>query len=37
MGSTVLVRIFDSTIEVRDRQTQALLRIHPRFTDWLST
>jgi transposase len=33
IGSTVLVRIFDSTIEVRDRQTQALLRIHPRFTE----
>lgn len=33
IGSTVLVRVFDSTIEVRDRQTQALLRIHPRFTE----
>jgi transposase len=31
IGSLVLVRVFDSTIEVRDRQTQALLRIHPRF------
>jgi transposase len=31
IGSMVLVRIFDSTIEVRDRQTQTLLRIHPRF------
>ena len=30
IGSLVLVRVFDSTIEVRDRQTQALLRIHPR-------
>jgi transposase len=31
IGSLVVVRVFDSTIEVRDRQTQALLRIHPRF------
>jgi transposase len=33
IGSMVLVRIFDSTIEVRDRQTQTLLRIHPRFKE----
>ncbi|MDX6501778.1 MAG: hypothetical protein QOG23_5038 [Blastocatellia bacterium] len=30
IGSLVSVRIYDSTIEIRDRRTQALLRTHPR-------
>ncbi len=30
IGSTVLVRIYENTIEIRDHKTQALLRIHPR-------
>ena len=31
IGSQVVVRIYVSTIEIRDRHTQALLRIHPRM------
>jgi transposase len=30
ISSLVSVRIYDSTIEIRDRRTQALLRTHPR-------
>jgi transposase len=30
IGALVSVRIYDSTIEIRDRRTQALLRTHPR-------
>jgi len=30
IGSLVSVRIYDSTIEIRDRRTQALQRTHPR-------
>ncbi|MGU7785364.1 IS21 family transposase [Burkholderia sp. PU8-34] len=30
IGSLVSVRLYDSTIEIRDRRTQALLRTHPR-------
>jgi hypothetical protein len=30
IGTLVSVRIYDSTIEIRDRRTQALLRTHPR-------
>ena len=30
IGSLVTVRLYDSTIEIRDRRTQALLRIHSR-------
>ena len=30
IGSTVLVRIYDNSIEIRDHKTQALLRTHPR-------
>lgn len=32
IGSKVVVRIYTSTIEIRDRSTQALLRIHSRAT-----
>src|SRR5439155_3844530 len=32
IGSLVVVRIYASTIEIRDRHTHALLRIHPRMT-----
>lgn len=32
IGSKVLVRVYTSTIEIRDRATQALLRIHERAT-----
>jgi hypothetical protein len=32
IGSLVSVRIYDSTIEIRDRRTQALLRTHARAT-----
>lgn len=32
ISSTVLVRIFEHTIEIRDARTQALLRTHPRAT-----
>lgn len=32
IGSQVVVRIYTSTIEIRDRHTHALLRIHPRMT-----
>jgi len=31
IGSQVVVRIYASTIEIRDRHTQALLRVHPRM------
>jgi transposase len=30
IGSTVLVRLYEHTIEIRDHKTQALLRTHPR-------
>jgi hypothetical protein len=30
IGSKVLVRVFEHTLEIRDRQTQALLRTHSR-------
>lgn len=30
IGSKVLVRVFEHTLEIRDRQTQALLRTHAR-------
>ena len=30
IGTLVSVRIYDFTIEIRDRRTQALLRTHPR-------
>ena len=30
IGSTVLVRLYENTIEIRDHKTQVLLRIHPR-------
>lgn len=32
IGSLVCVRIYDTTIEIRDRRTQELLRTHPRHT-----
>ena len=32
IGSTVLVRIYESVIEIRDHKTQALLRTHARAT-----
>ncbi|MGX1350439.1 transposase [Bradyrhizobium elkanii] len=32
IGSQVVVRIYASTIEIRDRHTHALLRVHPRMT-----
>lgn len=32
IGSTVLVRLYEHTIEIRDHKTQALLRTHPRST-----
>lgn len=32
IGSKVVVRIYTSTIEIRDRSTQALLRLHSRAT-----
>lgn len=32
IGSLVRVRIYDTTIEIRDRRSQELLRIHPRHT-----
>jgi transposase len=32
IGSEVLVRVYTSTIEIRDRSTQTLLRIHSRAT-----
>jgi hypothetical protein len=31
IGSQVVVRIYASTIEIRDRHTHALLRVHPRM------
>ena len=31
IGSQVVVRIYTSTIEIRDRRTQALLRVHSRM------
>jgi transposase len=30
IGSTVLVRLYETVIEIRDHKTQALLRTHPR-------
>ncbi len=30
IGSTVLVRLYENTIEIRDHKTQVLLRSHPR-------
>jgi transposase len=33
IGSLVCVRIYDTTIEIRDRRSQELLRIHPRHTE----
>ena len=32
IGSQVVVRIYTSMIEIRDRHTHALLRVHPRMT-----
>ena len=32
IGSLVCVRIYDTTIEIRERRTQELLRTHPRHT-----
>jgi hypothetical protein len=32
IGSRVLVRLFERTLEIRELQTQALLRTHPRAT-----
>ncbi|RUX76375.1 IS21 family transposase, partial [Mesorhizobium sp. M2A.F.Ca.ET.040.01.1.1] len=32
IGSQVNVRLYTSTIEIRDRHTHALLRVHPRMT-----
>lgn len=32
IGSLVCVRIYDTTIEIRDRRSQELLRTHPRHT-----
>lgn len=32
IGSIVLVRLYEHTIEIRDHKTQALLRTHPRST-----
>lgn len=33
IGSLVCVRIYDTTIEIRDRRTQELLRTHPRHAE----
>jgi transposase len=33
IGSLVCVRIYDNTIEIRDRRSQELLRTHPRHTE----
>ncbi|MEX4005378.1 IS21 family transposase [Paraburkholderia sp. EG285A] len=33
IGSLVCVRIYDTTIEIRDRRSQELLRTHPRHTE----
>jgi len=33
IGSLVCVRIYDTTLEIRDRRTQELLRTHPRHTE----
>lgn len=32
IGSQVIARIYTSTIEIRDRRSHALLRVHPRMT-----
>jgi transposase len=33
IGSLVCVRVYDTTLEIRDRRTQELLRTHPRHTE----